>query len=1641
KDFDKNGIITEPAQGDVLAGEQAATTKPKDIVVTAKYNGTELKDNTTVKVYAKDIHYVDSQASFEAALNDATVKNVLIINNADVTVPNKAMRGGVYIEVSSGATLRDYENLGNIQDDTSDNRLLATYGSFVRTGTGDVDNLLFGAKGSGAGLELEKGSFMSFVLSKPQKYWQVHIIGGNATIQQQNKQPFIIKDGMSLSSDVVTGTQGTLKIAAADNSATQPSAKKATLEIQGSGKLIIVVPNTLELMPGALVIADKGKDNFKISGTVTNNAGACDNTTVKGLVGMVDKQLNTVTPDKWLQIDDVTISGNTVYGETLTANITYVVQPDNPIDCEYLWCADDVTISGETSSTLILNDISYIGKKIKVIVWPKIGNVMGTNWRETSTVISEKPDATPDKTKLGDMLKVAAKDAAKVGTIWVQAESEFNAIAHQHYVTKAQVDAYAEAVKAAQAIFDDTKVTQKQVDDARASLISAGEVFMAAGQSQVGVIVTSIELIKAPNKTLYCDNDKLELDGMQCKLTRGDGTILLVDAKDFAKNKITTEPAQGSTIDAWHNLHSHEYKEKPMDIVAKYSDTQLTFSSKVQVCQDSAKHIYSQAELVSALNDDSIACIVLEKNPIEEYEVPKGLKCKDKWVFVNNLTLKEFYRLGTAESATMPNKIFADNKSTLKWTDKNGYALNLLLGTDTTANTTIKVPDDKTKVEITLNGDKKVSEIAIRGNAIIGSYLFKDSTEGFKLDGTILRVQGKVSVNNPSTTTGPEEKDPNANVTEPKNKVPTIKLVNNAKIIVENDSEMELKEGALIIAEQGDANFEVTSAFTNNAGVCDNTTVKGLVGVVDKNLTPLKIAPKPAQKPLVFSSKSTATYGDAALTVAAAGGEATITNAVTYAITTDTDKIAALNGDKLAFSGAGSVTITATKKGNKNFADVTETQVITVAPKVLTITGAKAADRAYDGTTDVVLTNGILEGILNADDVALDTPIGTAIGKDVATGAAVTTHYTLKGAKKANYTIIAQPTGITVNITKAPLTITGAAATAREYNGTMVVALTGTLAGVANGEAADVIALADTPIGTVTKAVGTDLAVTTDYKLTGSGIANYELTQPTGVTVNISKKAAAAALVGITSAKSIEVGKTKLVGDALIDTTIYEYIINSTIAAIDAGDAAWGAALTMTGAELKADFVVTEAVTPHIHIREKVDLTYQEAGVGFDLALNVKVKANQAPLVITSFTATYGDKENTLATTGGTGTGEVTYAITKGDTLATVKSGKLTIAGAGDITIEATKAGNADYNEAKATLDVTIEKKNLTVADTTVPFKEYDGTENVTLLNGTLAGIVNGDTLTLATPIGKADKNVGINIPVTTEYTVTGEKVANYNFTQPTDVNVTIEPKALTVSGTKAPNKVFDGKNDVVLTNGKLEGVINTDDVTLETPTGTVLNAYVEDWVPVTTYYTLGGADKGNYTLTQPTNVIVNITRTPVTITGVTATKIYDGTTAVTLTGTPALDGVIAADKATATLKASYPTAGTVTSADWTGKPVDVTITGKYLLEGNFNSNYLVIQPKVTVTIEKATLNVPTGADAPTASAIKSGTDLRNSIITGTTALLDKKTVLGTWAWKSPATTVTASGKYTAVFTPTTGKDNYKPLEAQIQVDIANQAP
>ncbi len=114
---------------------------------------------------------------------------------------------------------------------------------------------------------------------------------------------------------------------------------------------------------------------------------------------------------------------------------------------------------------------------------------------------------------------------------------------------------------------------------------------------------------------------------------------------------------------------------------------------------------------------------------------------------------------------------------------------------------------------------------------------------------------------------------------------------------------------------------------------------------------------------------------------------------------------------------------------------------------------------------------------------------------------------TITGTKAANYTLT-QPTGLTANITSKALSVISAVATNKEYDGTTAAAITGaTLSGVLAGDVANVT-LGNQTTGTFAQAtVGTGIVVTpATMTITGTKAANYSLTQPTGLTANITSK-------------------------------------------------------------------------------------------------------------------------------------------------------------------------------------------------------------------------------------------------------------------------------------------------------------------------------------------------------------------------------------------------------------------------------------------------------------------------------------------------------------------------------------------------------
>ncbi|MDW8211177.1 MAG: YDG domain-containing protein, partial [Cytophagales bacterium] len=125
--------------------------------------------------------------------------------------------------------------------------------------------------------------------------------------------------------------------------------------------------------------------------------------------------------------------------------------------------------------------------------------------------------------------------------------------------------------------------------------------------------------------------------------------------------------------------------------------------------------------------------------------------------------------------------------------------------------------------------------------------------------------------------------------------------------------------------------------------------------------------------------------------------------------------------------------------------------------------------------------------------------------------------------------------------------------------------------------------------------------------------------------------------------------------------------------------------------------------------------------------------------------------------------------------------------------------------------------------------------------------------------------------------------------------NSTMNPKPLTVLNPVAQNKVYNCNDHATITWDGLVGVepIDVGNVNL-TGGGTFDNKNVGTNKLVTANLTLTGTAAGNYILTQPTGLTASITPASLSVTGLTANnKVYDGTTAASLSGTAALLGSI----------------------------------------------------------------------------------------------------------------------------------------------------
>jgi hypothetical protein len=717
-----------------------------------------------------------------------------------------------------------------------------------------------------------------------------------------------------------------------------------------------------------------------------------------------------------------------------------------------------------------------------------------------------------------------------------------------------------------------------------------------------------------------------------------------------------------------------------------------------------------------------------------------------------------------------------------------------------------------------------------------------------------------------------------------------------------NSSTAGFTNGA--IAVNTNTTVWVRTAATRAAGTNNSTAVVTLAssGATSRNVTTSASSNVVSQQGLTITASSdsktyggTKTYTSGSTNFTSSGLQNSETiGSVTIAASGGTATNSAVGSYPLTPSAATGGTFTAA-----NYSITYNTNTLAVSAAPLTITGISISNKVYDrGTNATISGTATYSGLQNSESFTVTgTPSASFASSAVGTAKSVTVSgYT---APSANYSIT-QPSGLTANITVAPLTVTGAAATSRAYNATTNVTVTGgSLSGVITN---DVVTLGGTPAGTVASAaVGTNKAVTvTGYSIGGADSGNYSLSQPTGLLVDITK------------------------------------------------------------------------ATPTISVTGTTSFTYSGSPLGPD----------------------------TSNVTGSTGVVSYSYVGT-GETSYTASATRPTAAGS--YTVTATVAADANFYGATSSVTAfTINAASLPLVTFTPPSLTYSGSAKT---HGASATGPSGLTLTYtgrnATTYDSvtAPTNVG-------DYTVTATTSdGNYSGSQAQNFSIT----ALGITGSFAvANKEYDGNTSATVTQRSLGGAVGGDAVSLSGGTATFDTAAVANGKTVTLAgASLAGAAASNYSLSSVSTTTANITAMQVNPDSITVTPpnlTYDGNAKA---HTASRDGVSGFTYSYAGVSPTvYPASSTPPTNAGTYR---VTVTPS-------DSNYSGSK-SVDFTITKATPTISvTGATSFTYSGSSQGPGA--STVTGSTGVVSYSYVgTGGTSYAASATQPTAAGSYTVTAT------------------------
>ncbi len=592
---------------------------------------------------------------------------------------------------------------------------------------------------------------------------------------------------------------------------------------------------------------------------------------------------------------------------------------------------------------------------------------------------------------------------------------------------------------------------------------------------------------------------------------------------------------------------------------------------------------------------------------------------------------------------------------------------------------------------------------------------------------------------------------------------------------------------------------------------------------------------------------------------------------------------------------------------------------VTISKATITVGSTVEKSKTYDAKLAAKVVSSAIIGVQNGENVTL-TVSAAYLNKAAGADKTIKVTYTLNfgtGADAGNYKVVAADASTLAangnvytatytdgTILKKSVVINGINASGRIYDNTLSVALTGTPVSsdglcVNDSSVTDSVTftLLNNQVGTISSAKPGKYSASVEtyvISMTGADKDNYEIVSVKSPEVTIAKKQIELSFGGKTTSGGIaDIG-------ALANKTFTNkaMVIPANESAIKTGDVTTGtnpassAVITYTywvNSSCTVSAVGTDgktAPTSSGTYYVKAEVAENDYYLGASVVAKVVIGKAGLDVTATAYTGTYDGQKHVPATfvvkgiDGNVITGYTVKFYSDSD-----RKNEITdVKNYGDSKTYYYTISYNDYEDTKSTVTVSISRISVILSSSITTEKVYDASSSAVVSNPTISvagnasqtALVNSE-FDISAVAHYNDKNAGTGKSITVIYTIAAKSSAlleNYLFKNSTlkaseDVveitNGVITKASLVISGAIANNKTYDGKaNATFKAYGSLVGVIAGDDITLVTSSASAKfsDANAANGKTVSySGYAISGADKKNYSLSQPVNNTANIAK------------------------------------------------------------------------------------------------------------------------------------------------------------------------------------